>query len=229
MKKRMWSWWACKKLYGMLSEEGRRKNKLAILGFPPFNRFCRQSCKSGIHPVSLASLRGKMVMMSTLVHCLLCHFDTPSLHKLNGVWKVSSLLLSTPNSDSCDPRVAFGWTAPGCCQPQKVCHSNFYLTWTRFCHLYTSWDMGLYNWVFPYPMAQKRPQWHQNSEGPMISIKGSFQALEIGFLVHRPKAKIIPCWKFRALFWLDEKKNNMKISTLIARTPSKLCWTSEEQ
>ena len=106
---------------------GERENKLAILGFAPFNRFCRQSYKSGIHPVSLVSLRGKMVMMSTLVHCLLWHFDTPSLHKLNGVWKVSSLLLSTPNSDSCDPRVALGWTAPGCCQPQKVCHSNFYL------------------------------------------------------------------------------------------------------
>ena len=74
---------------------------------------------------------------------------------------------------------------------------------------YTSWDMGLYNWVFPYPMAQKRPQWHQNSEGPMVSIKGSFQALEIGFLVHRPKAKIIPCWKFRAHFWLDEKKTTI--------------------
>ena len=56
---------------------------------------------------------------------------------------------------------------------------------------------------------KKRPQWHQNSEGPMVSIKGSFQALEIGFLVHRPKAKIIPCWKFRAHFWLDEKKTTI--------------------
>ena len=44
---------------------GERENKLAILGFAPFNRFCRQSYKSGIHPVSLASPREmKMILMT---------------------------------------------------------------------------------------------------------------------------------------------------------------------
>ena len=52
---------ALHRAYQIVSQKGRRAGKkLAPLRFATFNRFCRQSCKSGIHPVSPPSVQERI-------------------------------------------------------------------------------------------------------------------------------------------------------------------------